>query len=49
MKYNIGDKVKLKNDSIVIITDIPKSLDMIPIYLAGNIPIKEDNIIKRIK
>lgn len=48
MKYNIGDKVKLKNESIVTITDIPKTLDMTSIYLAGNIPIEEDDIIEKI-
>ncbi len=48
MKYEIGDKVKLKNGSVVLITDIPESLDMTLIYESNGVPIREEDIIEKI-
>lgn len=48
MKYNIGDKVELKNGSIVIITDIKKCLSGDYCYIARTVPIPEENIVCKV-
>ena len=54
MKYEIGDKVELKNGSVVLITDILTSMDDVIIYGASKghseiIPIAEDKILRKIE
>lgn len=48
LMYEIGDKVELKNGSIVIITDILPTVDGTVIYATGNVPIPEENIERKI-
>ncbi len=48
MKYDIGDKVELKNGCIVEITEIHKNLSD-EIYISRNIPISEDKIVRKVE
>ncbi len=54
MKYEIGDKVELKNGSIVMITDILSNMNNTIVYGASKghseiIPITEDRTIRKIE
>lgn len=49
MKYQIGDKVKLKNGCIAIITDIQSSIDGSYCDISYMSPITEDMIIGKIE
>lgn len=49
MKYNIGDKIELKNGSIVIITDIVKGVSGDYCYISHTVPISEENIVCKVK
>lgn len=51
MKYQIGDKVELKNGSIVIINKIVQTIDTI-VYSYGNNPkviLPEDDIVCKVE
>lgn len=47
MKYQIGDKVELKNGCIVTITDIQGSLSGEYCYISHTSPITEDKIVRK--
>lgn len=49
MKYEIGDKVELKNGCIVVITDIQGSITGDYCYISNTSPITEDMIIRKIE
>lgn len=54
MKYEIGDKVELKNGCVVTITDILSNMDNIPVYGTSKghsevFPITEDKIVRKIE
>lgn len=49
MKYNIGDKVELKNGCIVVITDIQHGISGDYCYITGISPIPEESILKKIE
>ncbi len=49
MKYQIGDKVELRNGCIVVITDIRGSITGDYCYIANTSPIPEDRIIRKIE
>lgn len=46
--YKVGDKIELRNGSIVEISEITQTIDGANVYRAGNVPIPEDNIVRKI-